>query len=235
MISHKYKCIFIHISKCAGSSIENAFGIDISDNSQRNHKNLFGWDENLKLHLQHATPQELLENNLVTSQQWNTYYKFIIVRNPWDRAFSDYSWLCREQKVTASFGNFMQAKGKFFKVLNVKDMNYRGDHLKSQTEYFHYKNQLVNYDKVLYFENLEEDLNEVIKALELSQTFFDKKINKRKAKKINHYSYFYNFYRKGLVKKIYYQDISFFNYSFENKKTKAIDYIKSYYSSSYFI
>ena len=26
MISHEYKCIFIHIPKCAGTSIESAFG-----------------------------------------------------------------------------------------------------------------------------------------------------------------------------------------------------------------
>lgn len=26
MISHEYQCIFIHIPKCAGTSIENAFG-----------------------------------------------------------------------------------------------------------------------------------------------------------------------------------------------------------------
>ena len=31
MISHKHKCIFIHISKCAGTSIEYALGVDIEN------------------------------------------------------------------------------------------------------------------------------------------------------------------------------------------------------------
>ena len=58
MISHEHKCIFIHISKCAGSSIETAFGIDVSDNTEGNNLNLFGWNKKYRLFLQHATPQQ---------------------------------------------------------------------------------------------------------------------------------------------------------------------------------
>ena len=79
MISHKYKCIFIHISKCAGSSIESAFGINLSNNTHTNNLNLYGWNEDNKLFLQHATPQELLDNKFISLNQWESYYKFIIV------------------------------------------------------------------------------------------------------------------------------------------------------------
>ena len=78
MISHRHKCIFIHITKCAGSSIESAFGIDISNNSESNNSNLFGWCSKDQLFLQHATPQQLLDFGHITQNIWNTYYKFII-------------------------------------------------------------------------------------------------------------------------------------------------------------
>jgi len=73
MISHKHKCIFIHISKCAGSSIETSFGINIRDNTENNNANLFGWNKRSKLFLQHATPQELLEHNFITKEVWDSY------------------------------------------------------------------------------------------------------------------------------------------------------------------
>ena len=87
MISHKYKCIFIHIAKCAGTSIENSFGIDTKNHNSKENKSLFGWDDHLKLWLQHATPQQLLDNHLISEHHWNTYYKFIIYRNSWARAY----------------------------------------------------------------------------------------------------------------------------------------------------
>ena len=75
MISHKHKCIFIHIPKCAGSSIETAFGVDVNNNTL-NEEYLFGWDSVNKLYLQHATPQQLIDFKLIAEENWKAYYKF---------------------------------------------------------------------------------------------------------------------------------------------------------------
>lgn len=219
MVSHKHKVIFMHISKCAGSSIESAFGIDIGDISGNNNENLFGWNFKNSLFLQHATPQELIDNGLIDLKTWNSYYKFIIIRNPYDRAVSDYFWLQKETGVRDSFFNFLEGKGKFEDVLTKKDsIKYRGDHLKKQIDYFSLNNQRIVYDRVLRFEELAIGLNQVIEDLSLDYDFFKRKVNVNK-KKVSHYSKFYNSKRKQKVNVIYKEDLDYFNYSLEYKKT----------------
>lgn len=73
MISHKYKCIFIHISRTAGTSIEAAIcGRD-------------WWDiDPATKHLTASQSQELYH------KWWNKYFKFSILRNPYDRMISCY-------------------------------------------------------------------------------------------------------------------------------------------------
>src|SRR5690606_18407145 len=118
MICHTYKVIFIHISKCAGTSVEKAFGINLSDNTETNNCNLFGWNALSKMHLHHATPQQLIDGGFLTLDEWNSYYKFIIVRNPYSRAVSDYFWILKDAQVFDSFKNFIFRKGNFKKVMN---------------------------------------------------------------------------------------------------------------------
>lgn len=233
MISHEHKCIFIHISKCAGSSVETAFGIDITDNTAKNNANLFGWNEEYKFFLQHATPQQLLDYNFIDRNIWNSYYKFIIVRNPWDRAFSDYTWISKEQKIRDSFFNFIYKKGDFSKVLNQKNGNFfRGDHLNSQISYFFLDGQEIIFDQVIRFENLEKELPALAKVVGLNPSVFSRKVNVLR-KKIDHYSKFYNDKRKKLIKKKYSLDTDFLNYHFDDRRTNS-DYLNLLLRPSWF-
>lgn len=233
MISHEHKCIFIHISKCAGSSIETAFGININDNTEKNNKNLFGWSEEHKLFLQHATPQQLLNLNLINKSIWNSYYKFIIVRNPWDRAFSDYTWVCREQKIRDSFFNFIHKQGKFTKILNQRNGSFfRGDHLNNQISYFFLDGEEITFDQVIRFENLEKELPSLAKVVGLNPSTFNQKINVVR-KKIDHYSKFYNGKRKKLIEKKYSSDSDFLDYHFEDRRTST-DYLNLLLKPSWF-
>ncbi|WP_417620288.1 sulfotransferase family 2 domain-containing protein [Oceanihabitans sediminis] len=230
MISHKHKCIFIHISKCAGSSIEAAFGIDIANINQTNNKNLFGWNPSSKMYLQHAKPQQLIDHGFIDEKIWDSYYKFIIVRNPWDRGYSDYKWLMKEINKEDSFCNFLQKRGRFMRSLtDNSSSNYRGDHLYKQIDYFYLNNKLINYDKVMRFENLKNELPELEKDLNLKEGFFKKKYNVN-SKPNKHYSTFYNNKRKQLVNNLYQEDIQFLGYTFEDKKS-ILDYIKLYKKS----
>ena len=73
MINHKYKCIFIHIQRTAGSSIENK----IDDKNWWSDKDLRPYK-----HLLASQAKKIY------SQHWNDYFKFSIVRNPWARMVS---------------------------------------------------------------------------------------------------------------------------------------------------
>ncbi|WP_274475891.1 sulfotransferase family 2 domain-containing protein [Mangrovimonas aestuarii] len=234
MISHKHKCIFIHISKCAGSSIERSFGIDTSDNTVKNHLNLFGWCNKNNIYLQHATPEQLLDLGYITKEQWNSYYKFIVVRNPWSRALSDYLWISNNYRLKDTFTNFIKAKGKYKKILTESNSPiYRGDHLYSQKSYFFVHGKEIIYDKVVKLENYREDILDLKLDQELIQKFLVSKSNIGK-KKLNHYSFFYNHKRRKLLEKFYGADIKYLKYEFEDLKSMP-QRLKSNFNSKSFL
>ena len=74
MINHQYKCIFIHIPRCAGSFIELA--IDKRD----------WWNVDYKKHLSVVSAKELYK------EYWDDYFKFAFIRNPWSLEVSWYFW-----------------------------------------------------------------------------------------------------------------------------------------------
>jgi len=71
MISHELKCIFIHIPRTAGSSIERALINDDWWNVDRKTKHLIA-NQAKKLY----------------SEYWNDYFKFSFVRDPYSRMLS---------------------------------------------------------------------------------------------------------------------------------------------------
>lgn len=227
MISHKHKCIFIHIPKCAGSSIFKYFIDDIEVKwFKPNYDVLYGWCPDRKIHLQHASSQQLLETGLISEDIWNSYYKFTFVRNPWDRAYSDYLWIQKDCNVKGSFKDFLMAKNAFHDVLtDDSKKTYRGDHLLPQTNFFSFDG-LYKMDFVGRFENLTQDLEHVKAHLQLSKVFSEHQ--KKNAERKDHYSHFYSGSHKKLVSKLYYEDLIQLNYHFEDKKT-GFNRFKNYF------
>ena len=66
MINHEHKCIFIHINKCGGCSVDQFF------------------TGSFQGHL------KALEYKKSYPNDFNNYFKFTFVRNPWDRVVSAY-------------------------------------------------------------------------------------------------------------------------------------------------
>lgn len=217
MISHIHKVIFIHVPKCAGSSIEYYFEVQPFDWREPNFETLCGWDPRRKIHLQHATAQQMLELELVDEKIWNNYFKFSFIRNPWDRAYSDYYWMMRETGIRDSFENFLLKKNQFSDVLNNQEVKeYRGDHLIPQINFLKV-NEKIDLDFIGRFENFSSDFKKIrsMLGLERDMGFHAKK----STKKHPHYSYLYNKKRMKLVQKLYQEDVSYFDYFFEDKKT----------------
>ncbi|MEL6918753.1 MAG: sulfotransferase family 2 domain-containing protein [Bacteroidota bacterium] len=214
MISHEHKCIFIHISKCAGTSIEKAFGLKTRE---LNYDILYGWCPKNRLYLQHATPQQLLDLGYIDREIWDSYYKFVIVRNPWDRAYSDYLWSINNEDIYDSFSNFIQGKGKFTASFSTdKDFNI-ADHLYTQYDYFFLNGKEIKYDKIIRFEDIKNGLSELATVLSMAPDAFKKRENVNK-KRFRHYSVFYTGARKRWVDTLYAADIELLDYSFEDKR-----------------
>ena len=101
IISHSHKYIFIKSLKTAGTSIEAALSHECSGqdvvtrlgNYRFNRDESGGWihnamnDEGFEQHEKAAAIKEK-----VPPAVWSDYYKFSVVRNPWDRIVSDFFW-----------------------------------------------------------------------------------------------------------------------------------------------
>lgn len=79
LISHQHRFIFIHVHKSAGNSISAALEQYCEGTSHELH------DAGFPLHASAA-----LICKLVGSSIWDSYFKFAIERNPWDKVLSSY-------------------------------------------------------------------------------------------------------------------------------------------------
>ncbi|AVI51436.1 hypothetical protein C5O00_09730 [Pukyongia salina] len=220
MISHQHKCIFIHIPKCAGTSVKYfLYPNQKIDWFEANYEVVHGWCPKRKFFMQHATAKQLVETGLVTTQQWESYFKFTFVRNPWDRAISDYFWLQNDRKIKDNFSNYLDKAGKFKTVLTeTGETHYRGDHLTPQSRFFDEKGTYA-VDYMGRFESFENDMQHIVKALGIQQDF-DLHINAAR-KNRRHYSRYYSDALIAKVAKLYAADIERFNYQFDDQRKFA--------------
>jgi len=89
MIVPEEKIIFIHIPKCAGSSIASALFHKIK------YPNFRGYTKMSQADQKKYKTNLVLKHNTLTShiiKNFDAYYKFTIVRNPYDRFISSYFW-----------------------------------------------------------------------------------------------------------------------------------------------
>jgi hypothetical protein len=94
-VSHHYGCIFVHVPRTGGSSVEDALALTNESNTEDT-THLSGWIQSEALRqqgfvspvLQHLTLREI--GRLLPRETLTSYFKFAIVRNPWERLLSNY-------------------------------------------------------------------------------------------------------------------------------------------------
>lgn len=96
MISHKHKCIFVHVPKVAGISIEEIFLKDLDLDFENRMALLLGKNTNKNIgppRISHLTAKEYIDYHFISNNLYESYFKFSFVRNPYDRIFSLYRYL----------------------------------------------------------------------------------------------------------------------------------------------
>lgn len=226
MISHKFKCIFIHIPKCAGTSIESKLGHLDGHNGRggQDHRAIrmieqpyfipktFSSKENIiellrREKILHFNDVQNFRNKYtVTKDQYETYFKFTIVRNPWSRAFSWYKNVMRDETHLKTYGITSEMPfGDFLARFGGKGA------LRPQIWWIKSFDGSIPMNFIGRFENLQEDIKKIFENLKIEDSSlpYDNKGSDED------YRYYYDSKSNDIILNIYKEDIDLFDYKFD--------------------
>jgi len=203
-VNHEYKFIFIHIPKNAGTSISTALELpDIS----------------------HATVQQV--KKVLTQQQFESYFKFCFVRNPWDRFLSLYNYARLEESHYHSSINPEQAiygKHLDYDILKNATLEECANYLiqgklKHDAAWNHWQPQItwikdeqgkIPIDFIGKLEKIEEDFAQITRKIGIVKEL----PYMNKSKERSSYRKYYTEDTRQLINDYYIEDIEQFGYDF---------------------
>ncbi len=206
MISHRHRCIFVHIPKTGGTSIEALLWP-----KERTPAELWmGFVDKYHNKYQTGGLQHLLASQIrqeVGDATFAQYYKFSIVRNPWDKAVSQFSDIARRPDLRAFIG------------MNAGDSFKRYLELTTKTRHVQWEPQInFLYDgagKLLvdYVGRFEAFAESVLRVLETLGVRAKKLPHENKTARRDYVSY-YDSEAREMIAEMYRGDIEAFGYQF---------------------
>jgi hypothetical protein len=228
MICREYQCLFVHVPKTAGQSVEQFFmdrlGLDwdrdraevmLGDNPDRER----GTEK-----LAHLTAAEYVEDGFVSAEEYAALFKFSFVRNPYERIVSEY--LYRNYFSHRSFRDFV--------LRRLPPPGWGDDyrHVMPQYDMLHDANGRLLVDFVGRFESLQQDFGEVCARLGIENAALPHRNRSNKRSRTlkrrvrnfvfrngedgkRRYTDFYDDETRAAVARLYRQDIEAFGYGFD--------------------
>lgn len=190
------KSIFIHIPKCGGVAINK-----IIYGRRRG-----GGHTTLEQYTNFFQPSCILN-----------YFKFTIVRNPWDRLVSAYfflkngglgetdqTWFNNELGQFSSFDGFVKG------WLNRENI-WKWHHFRPQYHYMLDKRERVHVEFVAFLENFDDDFSYIANRIGIQRTLV-----RSNASEHLPYTGYYNDETRSIVAEVYAEDIGMLEYVFDN-------------------
>ena len=218
MISDKYKCIFVHIPKTAGTSIEHKLGhfVELKKGVQ---------DHRTIKDIMPVTMKDIIQSILSCNstllkrhikkviKDYNThfyskfvnYYKFSFVRNPWSRVYSWYNNVMRdgEHKIRYNVKNNCTFKEFLQNHMDQKQ-------LRTQLYWLIDNNNNLPFDYIGRFENLNNDFDHIADIIGLK----DKRLPKLLFSSTLHYTKYYDDEMIEIVFNKYINEIEYFQFKY---------------------
>lgn len=192
----RHKCIFVHIPKCAGLSVaQSLFG-----NRAGGHKTIVQYQL------------------IFSADEFDTYFKFTFVRNPWDRLVSAYTFLSQggltaddhlwAERNLSLYPNFNSFVRHWVNSRNV----YSYYHFIPQNEFLlDPRTHTVSVDFIGRFETIEQDFGTICKRLSIFVPLLEQNKTMRDS---GGYRKYYDDQTRKIVANIYQKDIELFGYTF---------------------
>ena len=212
VISKKYKYIFFHLPKNAGVSVSNAlinkeyslilkkFSTSILNKFTSNKNNYYFSLKNKEFFFfnSHITCFQFYEK--FNKKDFDNFYKFAVIRNPWDRMVSRFFY---SKKISNKFKNFTLEEFIDF------DLRFNS-HVLHQFEFCTKDKKNFCLDKLIRFENINKDFKNI------SEKIFKDGNDLKHMNMSGHRNYreYYNDILKDKIYKNFKKDIEFFKYEF---------------------
>lgn len=216
-ISHPHRAIFVHIPKTGGTSVEFVLGMhggkaDIGIrpyfHQQIDREHLYGQD------LQHMTAAAL-KDLLQPQGLFEAYFKFSIVRNPWDRlvsvfAWTNQKWVRGEELSDQEFdASVRQLHGALVASRTQGQPLRVPPHLRPQSHFLADRNRQPLVDFVARYENLREDWERIRCKIGVQAD-----LPLRMRSHHRPYQSYYTAATRAMVAEIYAEDLAALGYAF---------------------
>lgn len=230
IVCHKYKFIFLKTSKTAGSSIEMALSrfcgpediitpLSEEEDALRvqqggvapqnyleypfRYKPSQLWKfisrgKSLRRFYNHIPARKIKQR--LGKNIWDSYYKFCVVRNPWDRVISQYYWRLRNEEGAMSIDEFLYSR-------HIDSLLRKGIGVYTI-------DRKIAVDKICRYESLTEDLEEVRNKLGLPEAISLPRAKSTFRKDNRHYSEVFSEAQKERIGAIFSDEIKLLGYEY---------------------
>jgi Sulfotransferase family len=224
IISHSHRYIFIKSEKTAGTSVEAALSTHCTDTDMVTPLGDYWFNRgerdewihssmNAEGFFQHDPAAEVKRK--VAPEIWNDYFKFSIVRNPWDRVVSNFSWEARNKPDLRPNQRWYHRLGVRYDEFRATTMLFRKFVASDWTtnDRFYVLDGALCVDFVIRYERLTEDLADVCRRVGLPPVALPHlKAGLRNGG--HSYAEYYDEASKAIVAKRHANDIRLFGYEF---------------------
>lgn len=225
MICNEFSCLFVHIPKTAGQSIEQFFmnQLGLTWESGRDHLLLGNNTDPSKgtEKLSHLSAAEYTRCGYIEQAKFNQFFKFSFVRNPWERIVSEYRY--RNYFHHRSFRDFLRNR------LPKAGWDDKYRHIMSQYDMLHDKQGKLLVDFVGRFETLQADFDRICSRLGIEDSQLphrnpSDKNSRNLRRRVRNWLYFngenskqqylefYDEETMDIVREMYHKDIQAFGY-----------------------